>query len=236
MGHGEADVKGGLAEVDDLVIQQHELVLVHEDVFGAVITVNESAAGGAGLVDKVVEKVLRARLMLGGVEVVGLNAERFEEGAILEFLGEAVALLEGVAMDLGEDPGELADVMGLEITCEQHRLPILVGVADGLHGEEMVMRIFEHQRGDGAGGGKVGEKAKAHCFALHPSRIGEPVDLDAEFRQRLLEDPAFAGSAADPDGAVGDAAGENLYVDLLIRRDAAGVAEIPFQLGFPFDV
>ena len=53
---GEADVEHRIAPVDDLMIEEDEAFVVDEDVLGAVIAVDEGDAGGAGLIDQIVQE------------------------------------------------------------------------------------------------------------------------------------------------------------------------------------
>jgi hypothetical protein len=79
---------------------------------------------------------------------------------------------------------------------------------------------------------------------MHALRWAEPIDLDAELGERLLEHPVspqwgeavrkagggnFAGRAFDEDRAIGNPAGEDRQFWRLIRRNPSCIVEVVQQ-------
>ena len=122
--------------------------------------------------------------------------------------------------------GKLFDMILLKLACEEECLPVGVGLGDGLHGKQVMVMVFEDERCNCAGRSKLSEPAEAEGFSMDTLRTAEPVYLDAELFERLLENPGFAIGAFDVDGAVGDATGEGADDGLLVCANASGGAEV----------
>ena len=76
MGEGEAEVKGGIAEVDDFMVKENESVPVDEDVFGNVVTMHDAGAGGEGFLDQTGEERGGFFDVSGGELVVGFLVKK----------------------------------------------------------------------------------------------------------------------------------------------------------------
>src|SRR5262249_35045459 len=90
MRHGEADVEGGIAPVDNFVIEQDQLITVNENILRAVVAVDDRQATSARLSDELFEKRPSFRSLFRGVGVIRFDAERFEETAVVEDLAQRV--------------------------------------------------------------------------------------------------------------------------------------------------
>ena len=80
MGHAKAEVETGIAEVDDFVVEQNQPVLVHQHILRAEVAVDNRVLPGVGVVDQPPRKTRPPRApATGGVPVIRLNPQRFEE-------------------------------------------------------------------------------------------------------------------------------------------------------------
>ncbi len=231
----KADVEGRIAEVDYLVVEQDELALMNEDVLGAVIAVDEAESAGEGFFDELVEELTRSGNLLGGVAVIRLDAEGFEEGAVFEE-GLEISAASRFGMDRADEPAELVEMVLDDVVGEEKGFEIVVRIGNGRHGQKIVLRIFENKRGDGAGGSELGEMFEGEGFATDALGVGEPICFYAEFGEGLLEDPGFAGGAFDEHGFIGDAAAQVVDLGLLGFGDAVGLDQVIEELVGLFDV
>src|SRR3954466_4624916 len=110
-----------------------------------------------------------------------------------------------------------------DVMSEEKCLEVVVRIGDGGHGEEILLRIFENEWRDGAGGSELGKMFESESLDVNPPRVGEPIDVDAQFAKGLFENPGFAIGAFDQDRFVGDAAGEIVDLDLLGGGNAVGL-------------
>ncbi len=78
VGEAEAQVEGRVAEVDHLMIQQHQSLMMNENVLGAVIAMHQGQAAGAGFFNQGMEEIGRRRNLAGGVAVVRLQPQRLQ--------------------------------------------------------------------------------------------------------------------------------------------------------------
>ena len=139
-------------------------------------------------------------------------------------------------MNRADEAAKLIQMIFLDPVGEKKSLQNVVRIGDGRHGEEIFALVFEDKRGDRAGRGELGKILQRERFAMDTGRIGEPIDIDAELGECLLNDPRLARGAADEDGFVGDAAAQIVNFDLFGGGDAAGIFQIFQQLVGLFDV
>src|SRR5581483_653769 len=102
----EAEVEGRFAEMGDLVVEQHEVLASDEYVLRAVVAVDEHRGVRAGLLDEREQEARRLRHLRGGVEVVRLEAEGLEEGAVAERRLQLLQLLGAPPVDDAEQAPE----------------------------------------------------------------------------------------------------------------------------------
>src|SRR5579883_128154 len=93
VGQPKAKVERWIAEVDDLVIEQDQMVVVDEDVLGAVVSVRQGEARAAGVVDEVVQEARGIGDLACGVAVVRFDTQRLEEGPVVELGRDRVSLM-----------------------------------------------------------------------------------------------------------------------------------------------
>ncbi|MEZ4623312.1 MAG: hypothetical protein R2843_00565 [Thermomicrobiales bacterium] len=96
--------------------------------------------------------------------------------------------------------------------------------------------IFEHERGDCARRREFGQPADAEGFAMNALRTREPVDLNAEFLERLFHYPGFAGRPFDEHGAIRDPARKDGDARRFARIDLALVMQPRHQDAWLLDV
>jgi hypothetical protein len=161
--------------------------------------------------------------------VVGLETERFEIPAVAEEgfeLGEA--LVTG-AVNRAKQARELGDVVGIEPPGEQHRFPVLVRLRHRRHRQDMVLKVFEDKGRDRARWGELGEPAQTKRLAVDALRRTEPIDLDPQLGESLLQHPGLAGRTLDEDSPIRHAAGEHRQLWLLIRWNPSRFVQIAEQ-------
>ncbi|CAA9363509.1 MAG: hypothetical protein AVDCRST_MAG93-7798 [uncultured Chloroflexia bacterium] len=70
----EAEVEGRIAPVDDLMVEQHQAILIHQDILGAVITMDEGQLRCQRPIDQLLDERCGFWHLGGGVAIVGLDA------------------------------------------------------------------------------------------------------------------------------------------------------------------
>ena len=103
----------------------------------------------------------------------------------------------------------MGGVVGIQPTSEEHRFPVLVRLGNSLHRQQVEFVILKDEWGGGLRRGDPFGPAQPECLAVDALRRAEPIDLDAEFGERLFDDPGVTGRSFDEDGPVGDTAGED---------------------------
>ena len=73
VGHAEAEVESGIAEVDHLVVEQDQPAVVDQHVLGAEVAMDDRVLARIGVVDQGGVKGGRLRNLAGGVPVIGLD-------------------------------------------------------------------------------------------------------------------------------------------------------------------
>src|ERR671916_1001969 len=111
---GEAQVEGRVAEVDNLVVEQHEGAFADEDVLRAVVAVDQGVAPGASLLYERAKEIGGLRNLPGGVIVIRLQPQRLEERAVPEGGFGLLSALVTPAVDRPQEPPELLDVVVLQ--------------------------------------------------------------------------------------------------------------------------
>ena len=139
-------------------------------------------------------------------------------------------------MDRADEPAELVEMVVDDVVGEEKCLEIGVWIGNGGHGEKILLAVLENQRRDRAGRSKIREMLEGEGFGVDSAWIGEPIDIDAQLRERLFEDPCFAIGAFDEHGFVGNAAAEVVDLDLLGWIDTAGLSQVLQELLGLFDI
>ena len=116
---GEAQVEGRVAEVDHLMIEQHQPPLIHQHVLRTVVAMHKRVAPGTGPVDQTGIKGGDIGNLRGGVGVIRLEPQRFKERAIGEGRLDLGAARGGGAVNRPEQTAELLDVIDLQPAGEQ---------------------------------------------------------------------------------------------------------------------
>src|SRR5207248_6288321 len=125
MGQGKADVESRIAEVEHFMVKQDQFALVHEDVFGAVVAVDETEAAGQCLCDQLPEEIARGGNLLRGVAIVGLDAERLEEGSILKQRVQVRPAC-GMQVDRANEAAELIEMVLEDVVAEEKGFEIVM--------------------------------------------------------------------------------------------------------------
>src|SRR5258706_1972604 len=173
MSEGKADVEGRIAEMNHLVVEQDQFALVDENIFGAVVAVDQAEAAGVSGLDDLVKRAGRLRELLGGVAVVGLDAQRFEEGAVFKKRVQ-VRPRGRFEMDRADEAAELIEMVLDDVVGEKKRFEVVVRIGNGGHGEEILLAIIKNERRDGAGRSQLGKILQRERFAMDAGRIGKP--------------------------------------------------------------
>src|SRR5947207_2016431 len=84
------DVECRVAEMNHLMVQQHQLLLVNEDVLRTVVAVDERQTRGKRIGDEPVKESASHRMLRRGVAIVRLQAEALEETSIVEFSRKSI--------------------------------------------------------------------------------------------------------------------------------------------------
>lgn len=84
----KSQIKGRVAEMADLKVDEPDLAGTHEQVFGAEVAVDEAEARAVGFVDEVIQGVREVRMDDCQAAVVGIEPERVKEGAVLQSNGD----------------------------------------------------------------------------------------------------------------------------------------------------
>ena len=103
-----------------------------------------------------------------------------------------------LAVDRGEQRRELPNIIGPDSPAQQHRLPILVRLRDGLHGQQVVFAILKQQGRNRSRRRQARQPFQAQRLAINPLGRTEPVHRNAQFGERLLQHPRLARSRARP--------------------------------------
>ena len=72
----------------------------------------------------------------------------------------------------------------------------------------MIRGIFPRKRWGGSWRGKAVKPPEGLSLYLDPVRATEPIDIDSQFLQRLLKNPAVTIRPEDPDRPVRNATGK----------------------------
>ena len=105
MGQREADIKGGIAEMDDLKVEKDELVVVDEHILGAVIAVNQGMAAGSRIFDQLLKERAGGGNPGRREAVIWLQAQLLEEAPVGELMIK-FRILFGRIVDLREQSPE----------------------------------------------------------------------------------------------------------------------------------
>src|SRR4051794_18087332 len=84
----EADIERGIAPVNDFVIEQNQSSVPDENVLGTVVAVHQRKAAATCVGDELIDERARGGDLIGGIRVIGLDAERLEEPAVVEYLAQ----------------------------------------------------------------------------------------------------------------------------------------------------
>ncbi len=136
----------------------------------------------------------------------GSSRKAFEEAAIAEDRFQLVPADGSFAMDGAEQGRELVDVIGNHLAAQEHLLPVLMRLRHRCHGDEVVLEILEDERRGGSRRRDPFQPAQSQRFAVHPLDRGEPIDLDAQLGERLLEHPGIAIDPLDQHRLIGNTA------------------------------
>ena len=130
----EAQVERRVTQMRDFVVDQNQLFIrPHEDVLGAEIAVDEGFRDRVCFQAELVEERGGRGKLSRGVLVVRLEAKASEMALVPELGLELVQTLTAPEMDAREDLGESFDVGVLDVSAEQHVLPVLVRLRHGGH-------------------------------------------------------------------------------------------------------
>jgi hypothetical protein len=141
-----------------------------------------------------------------------------------------------MAVDCGEQAGELLDVIEVDVPGEEKGFEIIVRLRDGLHGQKMMAMILEDQRRDGVSRGELREISQAEGFAMNTHGVAEPIHLDAQFGEGLLENPCLAIGSLDENSAIGDAAVEDADLWGFVLLNMSLGAQVAEELVWLLDV
>src|SRR5689334_10589169 len=91
-------------------------------------------------------------------------------------------------MNNSEQLRELSYVIELDFTCKQRGFPVLVGLGNSGHPDQVMPLVFKQQRRGCTGRRKPREPFQSARLAMDADRIAEPIGFDAQFWERLLDD------------------------------------------------
>ena len=222
MSERETQIESRVSEVNDFMVEQDQPVLVHENVFRAEIPVNQREASGQCFRDQSRQETRRLKIARGAEAIVRLQAQRLEKSPVGEKRSEFVLMLPRAAVDRAKQLAEVDDVSALESAGQQPGFPVFMRLRHGLHGKQMVLAIFEYERRDRSGWSETIQPDQTESLPMNAARVREPVFGDAEFGERLLDDPGLTVGSFDQNRAVGYAPFERSEHGGLGRLDTSG--------------
>src|SRR5437867_3235699 len=167
------------------MIQQHKPGIGHQNILRAVIAVHYSGARVESVGDKVCEKLRRPGMLRCRVTIVGLDTQCFKERSIIEHGLQSSLLLARAAVNGTQQFAKLLHMLHLDSAGQQTLLPILMGTWHRLHGEQVMLRIFEEQRGNRPWWREAAEPDQPERFLVTAPRVAGPIGRDAQFGQGL---------------------------------------------------
>ena len=116
-------------------------------------------------------------------------------------------------MDCAQKKAKLLEVVCHNLAREQQRFPVFAIIGYGLHRHQMIGRIFKAEGGGRSGRSKAIQPAQAFCFYPDPLWAAEPILLDSQFGQRLLQHQAVPILPSDFHRAVRYPSEQRLHPD-----------------------
>src|ERR1051326_2373423 len=116
MGQGKPDIKGGVAPMNYLMVEQHELIGTDQNVLRAVIPVNQSQTVQRRLRYQVAEKLGHCQVAGRGVVVVRFDAQRLKKSPAMKNPRQFILLFGRRVLDGSKQIGKLLHSSELQLT------------------------------------------------------------------------------------------------------------------------
>src|SRR5690606_5228049 len=135
-------------KVDDLVVEQHEPPIMDQDILRAVVAMHQRFDVRAGFFDQIEQESTGCWRLPGGEAEIGFQAQALEKAAVVKDRLQLGPPERAVAMNGGKQGGELVDMIGNDLTAQEHLLPVLMRLRNGSHGNAMLGNVFEDEGRD----------------------------------------------------------------------------------------
>lgn len=203
-------IERGIAEVNHLEVDQDNLHSVHQNIFGAEVTMSERNPARNAHINESFKAIRQVRMVFGGAPVVRVQAQVVEDGEFAKLLTpprSGIVTKPGAMQGADPEGRFAADLPG-----KQAVLPGQGARGSRFHGDDVVVEILENQLGDGAFGQQGLECAESGGFAVNPGGGTAPFLSDAKAFKRLFDDAAEAGGFGEED-VIRDAAAKGRQME-----------------------
>jgi len=213
----ESDVKGGVAEMRHLAIQNPNApVGQKEQVFGAVIAVHQAAPNGKERLNGGFNAGAQIGMALGDGHKVGVNAQLHEVAQVAKsFLHFGMG--EGGAMERRQDGGNFLRHNRVDDARQQILLPSFAFVGGAFHDAGEMFSVFPQHFRRHFVADELPQRLQASDFSEDAGAVGEPFVLHPQLTQRLLDDDG-ALFRLDFDDQVGDATAQHAALGHFVVR------------------
>lgn len=190
-------IERGIAEVNHLEVDQDNLHSVHQNIFGAEVTMSERNPARNAHIYESFEAIRQVRMVFGGAPVVRVQAQVVKDGEFAKLLTpprSGIVTKPGAMQGAGPEGCCAADLPG-----KQAVLPGQGARGSRFHGDHVVVEILENQLGDGACGQQGLKCAESGGFAVDPGGGTEPFLGDTKTFEGLFDHTAKARGFGEQD-------------------------------------